>query len=81
MAMFNTKGLSEPQRKELALIEKKQRDSQKRLEESLPGFKKEYTSLEKEIWVKVKKGTLIKPAKIANNETDDDKMLDEVVAA
>ena len=45
MAMFNTKGLSEPQRKELALIEKKQRDSQKRLEAQLPEFKKEYTSL------------------------------------
>ena len=45
MALFDKKGLSESQRKELALIEKAQRESQKRLESALPEFKKEYTSL------------------------------------
>ena len=45
MALFDKKGLSESQRKELALLERKQRESQKRLDEALPQFKKEYTSL------------------------------------
>ena len=45
MALFDKKGLSPAQRAELALIEKKQRESQKRLESALPEFKKEYTSL------------------------------------
>ena len=42
---MDKRGLSEEQRKELALIEKKQIESKKRLEANLPKFKKEYASL------------------------------------
>src|SRR3990167_7385497 len=45
MAMFNKKGLSLEERNQLALLEKGQRDSRKRLDEALQKFKKEYASL------------------------------------
>ena len=43
--MFNKKGLNSEERKAIAQLEREQRDSQKRLNEALPQFKKEYTSL------------------------------------
>lgn len=50
--------------------------------ESTKGFfkehKKEYLSLEKEIWAKVKKGTTTKPAILTNHESDDDEILEEI---
>lgn len=51
--------------------------------ESAKGYfaehKKDYQTLEKEIWAKVKKG-MPTPAKIANNESEDDEILEEIAA-
>lgn len=43
--------------------------------------KKEATSLEKEIWAKVKKGISTKPAKVVNSEIQDEEILEELTAA
>ena len=42
--------------------------------------KKDFQTLEKEIWAKVKKG-IPTPAKVANNESEDDQILEEIAAA
>lgn len=53
--------------------------------ESAKGYfkehKKEYSHLEKDIWDKVKKGTSSKTTKLANNEPDNDKVLEEIATA
>lgn len=53
--------------------------------ESAKGYfkehKKEYLVLEKEIWTKVKKGIAPKAAKLANNETEDEATIEEIIAA
>lgn len=52
--------------------------------ESAKGYlkehKKEYQQMEKEVWVKVKKGIGAKPHS-SNNESEDDEILEEVLAA
>lgn len=53
--------------------------------ESTKGYftehKKEFTALEKEIWAKVKKGLPAKPPKPTNSESEDEGILEEVIAA
>lgn len=41
--------------------------------------KKDYNQVEKEIWVKVKKGVPTKPQVTTNHESDDDEILEEIV--
>lgn len=52
--------------------------------ESAKGYfkehKKDYQALEKDIWAKVKKGVPTKPAITTNNESETDKILEEVAA-
>jgi len=43
--------------------------------------KKDFAALEKEIWVKVKKGTSAKPPKVTNSEAEDTEILEEIVAS